>query len=136
MKQCLFQTELFIPSSVEGLNKCLDVIDEIKERFGLNFDTCFRLQTVIVEAVENAFIHGNKSNRDLQVRIRFTVMRHQIVVEVEDSGEGFVLSDVPWLGEGDVKISEGGRGIFFIRKLSSDCYTLGRGNVIRIILNR
>ncbi len=135
-KQSLFHTELFIPSTIEGLNKCLDVVDELKEKFGLNFDTCFRLHTVIVEAVENAFIHGNKGVRELEVRVYISISETEIFVEVEDNGDGFDLNSISSPVDGTDLKSEGGRGIFFIKMLSSSCYTGGRGNILRIILNR
>jgi len=136
VNKTLFKIDFYIPSSIEGLDKCLNVIGELKEKFLLDFDTTFGLQTVVLEAVENAFIHGNKGIRELKVRVQFTVKVHKIVVEVEDCGEGFDLAAVDRINEGDIRTSEGGRGIFFIKKLSSDCYTLGRGNIFRIILNR
>jgi len=54
MKYSLFQKELFIPSTIEGLNKCLDVIGEVREMFNLDFNTSFELHTIMVEAIENA----------------------------------------------------------------------------------
>jgi len=136
MKHILFQRELFIPSTIEGLNKCLDVVGEIRKQFDLNFDISFCLHTVIVESVENAFIHGNKGARDLEVRVFISINQTEIFVEVEDRGEGFDLGSVVHpVSLADLK-SEGGRGIFFIKKLSSLCYTVGNGNIIRIIINR
>jgi serine/threonine-protein kinase RsbW len=136
MKQTLFQRELFIPSTIEGLNKCLDVVGEIRKQFDLNFDTSFCLHTVIVESVENAFIHGNKGKRELEVRVFISINQTQILVEVEDKGEGFDLGCIPQpISLADFK-SEGGRGIYFIKKLSNLCYTVGNGNIIRIIISR
>jgi serine/threonine-protein kinase RsbW len=136
MKQILFQRELIIPSTIEGLNSCLDVVGEIRQQFDLNFDTSFCLHTVIVESVENAFIHGNKGDRELEVRVFISINQSQIFVEVEDRGDGFDLGSVPHpISLEDLK-AEGGRGIFFIKKLSSSCYTVGNGNIIRIIIDR
>ena len=73
MNQILFQKEIFIPSTIEGLNSCLDVIGELKVQFDFNFDTIFCLHTVLVEAVENAFVHGNKGVRELDVRVFFLI---------------------------------------------------------------
>jgi len=136
MKKILFQRELVIPSTIEGFNSCLDVVDEIRKQFDLNFDTSFCLHTVIVESVENAFIHGNKGDRELEVRVFISINQTQIFVEVEDSGDGFDLDNVPHpISLEDLK-TEGGRGIFFIKMLSSSCYTVGNGNIIRIIIDR
>ncbi len=136
MDQTLFQKELFIPSTIEGLNKCLDVIGEIREQFELNFDTMFGLHTVIVESVENAFIHGNKGVRELDVRVFISIGPTEIFIEVEDKGEGFDMNNIPSPIDQLNLNGEGGRGIFFIKMLCASCSTEGRGNIIKIKLNR
>lgn len=136
MDQILFQKELFIPSTIDGLNRCLDVIGALREQFDLNFETMFCLHTVLVEAVENAFIHGNKGVRELDVRVFISISLMEIFVEVEDRGEGFDMNAISSpIDHLDLK-SDGGRGIFFIKKLSAGCCTEGKGNIIRIKLNR
>jgi len=136
INQILFQKEILIPSTIDGLNRCLDVIGELREQFDLNLDTMFCLHTVLVEAVENAFIHGNKGVRELEVRVFFSISLSEIFIEVEDRGEGFdidaIFSPIDHL---NLK-KQGGRGIFFIKKLSAGCYTEGKGNIVRIKLNR
>lgn len=136
MNQTLFQKELFIPSTLEGLNECLDIVDEVREQFNLDFDTSFSLHTIMVESVENAFIHGNRGVREMKVRVFISICASEILVEVEDSGDGFDLNSIisPTI-KSNIK-NEGGRGIFFIKMLSSTCYTVGRGNIIRIKLKR
>ena len=136
MDQILFQKEVFIPSTVEGLNRCLDVIGALREQYDLNFDTMFSLHTVVVEAVENAFIHGNKGERELDVRLYISISLSDICLEIEDRGEGFDMNSIPSPVESANLQSEGGRGIYFIRRLSSSCSTCGKGNIVRIKLNR
>jgi len=136
MDQILFQKELFIPSTIDGLNRCLDVIGALREQFDLNFETMFCLHTVLVEAVENAFIHGNKGVRELDVRVFISISLMEIFVEVEDRGEGFDMNSISTPIDHLHLKSEGGRGIFFIKKLSAGCCTEGKGNIIRIKLNR
>ena len=134
--EILFQREIRIPSSVVGLDQCLELVEEIKEHFHLDFDASFKLHTIIVESVENAFIHGNKGVRDLEVRVLIAVTQTEILIEVEDSGEGFELNHDANLSEVPEINCEGGRGIFFITRLSSEFYKLGKGNIICIKLKR
>ena len=136
MDSILFQKELFVPSNFEGLNRCLDVIVEIKKAFDLNFDTMFGLHTIIVESVENAIIHGNKGVRELDVRIFISITSTEIFVEIEDRGDGFDISGLRSPVEPSNLQTEGGRGIFFIKMLSTSCSTNVKGNIIRIKLNR
>jgi len=136
MNQLQFQRDILIPSTIEGLDHCVDIVNELKNQFDLDFDSSFSLQTVIVESVENAIIHGNKSIKELDVRVHIEIRSHEIFVEVEDQGEGFDLNCIPSPVERSVIQREGGRGIFFIKRLSISCYTVGRGNILRIKLKR
>ena len=136
MKHMQFQREILIPSTVEGLNVCLDIVHELTKKFNLDMETSFSLHTVIIESVENAIIHGNKFIKDFKVRVLIMVSSNEIFVEVEDKGEGFDMNNVPSPIEGSAIQMEGGRGIFFIKRLSTSCYTMGRGNILRIKLKR
>jgi serine/threonine-protein kinase RsbW len=132
----VFKTELFIPSTAEGLDECLKMAGELAHRNNFNFDEAFSLQTILVESIENAFIHGNKGIRELQVRVLISVSQSEIFIEVEDCGDGFDFASIPSPIEGTNIHNETGRGLFFIKSLSSACYTVGKGNIIRIILKR
>jgi serine/threonine-protein kinase RsbW len=131
-----YQQEILIPSTAEGLNECLDMVYKLTKQFNFDLETSFSLHTVIIESVENAIIHGNKFIKDFNVRVLIVVCAHEIFVEVEDKGAGFDMNSVPSPIEGSAIQQEGGRGIFFIRRLSLSCYTMGRGNIIRIKLKR
>jgi serine/threonine-protein kinase RsbW len=136
MDHILFHKELFIHSTFEGLNKCLNIVNEIKEIFDLDVDAVFALHTVIVESVENAFIHGNKGRREAEVRFLILVYEMEIIIEVEDMGDGFDIDNIPSPSFRTHIDKEGGRGIYFIKILSDSCSTVGRGNIIRIKLKR
>jgi len=136
MNNIQFEQELFIPSTIDGLNFCLDVVYKISKQCNLDADTSFRMHTVIIEAVENAIVHGNKLIRDSDVRVLIIVALNEIVLEIEDKGEGFDLNGIPSPLEAHRLGLEGGRGIFFIQQLSLSCYTMGKGNIIRIKLRR
>ena len=133
---CLYRIQIFIPSSIEGLNICLDEANKIVKLFEFNFELSFSFITVILEAVENSFIHGNLGNRELDVRVLIFINLVDIVIEVEDQGSGFDLSLFSLSLNFPNIYKESGRGIFFIKSLSSNFYTIGKGNIVRIILNR
>lgn len=125
-----------ISSTMEGLKQCLEVTREIQDIF--KFDTAkeFAFQTVMIESVNNAIIHGNKFNADLQATITILVDKDHIKIEVEDQGEGFDLERIPSAIEKERIGLENGRGIFFIRQLSDGFMTRGKGNIVDIVINR
>lgn len=136
MSDILYHNELVVPSTVEGLHTCLSAVGDIRKQFEFDNDIGFSFQTVIVEAVENAFIHGNKGNRELDVRVTIEISLTEIFVEVEDRGKGFDINSIPSPINLSNRKLEGGRGIYFIKVLSEDFYTIGKGNIIRVKLKR
>jgi serine/threonine-protein kinase RsbW len=132
----LYYKELFINSTSNGLDKCLDFVHSIEKEFNFSFEKRFALYTVVIEAVENAIIHGNKNCQELYVRILISISLDQILVEVEDQGDGFDIKNIPIPDDNFQKFNECGRGIFIIKNLSLNCYTIDKGNIIRIILER
>ena len=132
----LYYKELIIPSTIEGVDSCLVLVNQISTLFKLDLELLFSLQTLILESVENAIYHGNHGNRDLFVYVSFEVTEFEIIIKVEDQGMGFDIDMVPSpLLQANIR-KESGRGIFFIKNLSSSCYTLGSGNILIMKINR
>lgn len=125
-----------ISSSMEGLKQCLEIASEIQKDFNFEPSKEFAFQTVLMESVNNAIMHGNKYNENLLTEITIVINNEHIRIEVKDQGEGFDLSKVPSPIDRDHINLENGRGIFFIRQLSSSIATKGKGNIVDIIINR
>lgn len=136
MDNFLYQIHISVPSTAEGLNICLDKVMNIGKEFLFDYDQNFAFYTIIVEAVENAIIHGNKLSRDLLVEVGIAISDSSIFIEVEDCGQGFDLNNIPSPIELANILKESGRGIYFIRKLSRSFVTVGKGNKILIEINR
>jgi anti-sigma regulatory factor (Ser/Thr protein kinase) len=127
---------LVIPSTPEGLKTCLNLVPVIQRKLNLDDKTSFAFRTVLMESVTNAICHGNHFNKDLDTVITIRINNKQICVEVEDQGEGFDASLIPSPIDKDNISLESGRGIFFIREFSNSFSTIGKGNVVNIIINR
>jgi serine/threonine-protein kinase RsbW len=136
MSEWLYNIQLIIPSTAEGLNECLDIVNDISIKFDLDFEKTFALHTVLVEAVENAIIHGNRGIRDYTVRLDIRINFYQIFLEVEDQGNGFDINLIPSPVSAGNICKEAGRGIFFIKNLSDSFWNIGKGNIVRILINR
>ena len=136
MEDLEYFKRLAISSDLGGLKECIDLAKDIDLSLGLDSDKGFAVQTVILEAANNAITHGNKLNKDLETIITVKVNSEKIFIEIEDQGEGFDLMKVPSpVEKGNIGL-ENGRGIFFIKKFSDSFNTIGKGNIVNIIINR
>jgi len=76
-----------------------------------------KMMVSLTEAVNNAIIHGNKSDPEKKVRVRCEVLPGWIIVSVQDEGEGFVLKKVRNPLRKQNLMRESGRGVFLMRTL-------------------
>lgn len=131
-----YYKRLEITSTHEGLKTCLNLVPEIEHRLKLDDQKSFALRTVLIESVTNAISHGNHFNKDLKAIITIQISNKQIFVEVEDQGQGFDANLIPSPIDKDNITLETGRGIFFIKEFSDKFQTVGKGNIVNIVINR
>jgi serine/threonine-protein kinase RsbW len=102
------------PRELNRLEKFLKDVNRVAH---LDDGTFYRLHVATSEAVNNAILHGNKSDRSKKVCIRCLVRKSSLTVCVKDEGTGFNADAVPNpLAEGNL-MKESGRGIFLIREM-------------------
>jgi serine/threonine-protein kinase RsbW len=130
----LIKRQLQIDSRIEELKTCLKVCHEMRDSLSLDCDTYFSFQTSLLEAVQNAIIHGNKSDASKKVKIELEVDESSIQVLIEDEGTGFDPDCVANPTCGDNLTKENGRGIFFIRNLCDGFEVIGKGNIVKLII--
>src|SRR5918995_7469862 len=100
------------------------VSDHIGRMAGLDDDQLHWVSVAVRESVVNAIKHGNQGDESKRVVVEFTsVPPHdpeQLVIRVEDEGEGFDPTDLadPLAPENILKSS--GRGIFLIRSFMDE----------------
>jgi serine/threonine-protein kinase RsbW len=77
----------------------------------------YRLLVSCTEAVNNAIIHGNKSNPDKNIVVRCIAEKHLLTICVKDEGKGFDSEDLPDPRDEKNLLKESGRGVFLMRSM-------------------
>lgn len=106
-----------IPSSVDEIQEpLLQAVAALTERHWVPRGREFYARLCLEEAIVNAIIHGNASDRSRSVRLEMTEDRDVCIIKVFDEGEGFSVDEVP-LPHAD---AVSGRGICIIRHCMED----------------
>lgn len=128
---------------LSNLVQAMEEVDRIShwvaEELGQSHDFLGRFLTGFMEAMNNAIKHGNKENPNKRVRVLVAVYDDdQVVLEVEDEGEGFDYETVlKRSGVIDIE-AESGRGIFLMQKMADDIefFNGGRGVRLKFTINK
>jgi len=107
------------------------MVDEITNEQDFNSDMYGKILIATVEAVNNAIIHGNRSNPEKYVEVEFKKKNGELEIIVEDEGEGYENIPDPTEPENIENIH--GRGIFLIRQLSDEVVFNKKGKQIIMI---
>jgi serine/threonine-protein kinase RsbW len=109
--------KLTIASNPKNIAKVEKLLQKIALRIPLDEIQMNKLMVSLTEAVNNAIVHGNKSNPDKKVTILCESVPGWLLIMINDQGRGFKLDDVSNPLKKENLLRESGRGIFLMRTL-------------------
>jgi serine/threonine-protein kinase RsbW len=123
---------LHIKSSTENLRKVEKFVDEISLELSLSDEIYGNLLVATLEAANNAIVHGNHGNPDKDVHISISKDDSELVLNVEDQGNGFDYNAIPdpTAPENIEKIN--GRGVFLMQRLSDKIEFFEKGKIVKL----
>ncbi len=107
---------------------------QVNKKLNMDDGTMYRLLVSCTEAVNNAMIHGNRSDPNKTVTIRCIAEKQFLTIRVKDEGKGFDPESLQDPREEKNLMKESGRGVFLIRSLM-DSITVKRlksGSVVEM----
>lgn len=121
---------LKIESRIANLRIIENAIDEITGIIGVKQDDYGKIMVAALEAVNNAIIHGNKSDPGKLVDVEIDFKNNDITITVTDEGSGFRPEKIPdpTLPENIEELS--GRGVFLMSKLADSIKFNEKGNSV------
>ncbi len=123
-----------IPSLIENIRIVESFIDNAKEKYAINDDVYGNIMIAITEAVNNAIIHGNKSDKDKNVSLSLEMIDGSSVkFSVEDQGKGFNYQDLSDPTAPENLENPGGRGIFLMKQLADEVIFLNHGKRVELV---
>jgi serine/threonine-protein kinase RsbW len=111
---------LTIGSRLEQLSMVHALITGLAQQYELGDDTENALMIAVIEAGTNAIQHGNVFADDKSVTFDFTVNPDDIVVRVDDFGQGFDPGKVRNPTDDSQLLNPHGRGLYLMRSLMDE----------------
>jgi serine/threonine-protein kinase RsbW len=109
-----------IGSDLNNIPQVESMIDKVCEDLSLNEDYYGNILIAVTEAVNNAIIHGNKSQAAKTVKVNAEKINGHVVFSVLDEGEGFDFDNLPDPTAPENIEKPDGRGIFLMKNLSDE----------------
>lgn len=96
-----------------GLEQHQSIIDGIIQELDLE-NYAFDIRLILMEAVTNAYYHGNLSDGTKPIYIRYLLRDELLKLQIEDSGDGSRKLLIPQEINSDELLEDGGRGLYLI----------------------
>lgn len=124
-------------SDPNEISKIEEFLEEVNRKAKLDDGSFYRLVVATTEAVNNAIVHGNKSNPKKKVCVNCDIVNSSIFVYVKDEGRGFDPDSLPNPTERDNILKPSGRGVFLMRSLMDEVrfHFTEEGTVVEMVLD-
>lgn len=122
-----------IPSEIKYIKKVwLRVLADLKS-YNVGPDTLFDIRLCVDEALVNAVMHGNGSDKRLSINVSYWVKGSDLNIEIEDEGSGFNHKLMPDPTTDDNIMKGSGRGLYLIKNLMDRVEFNKAGNMIKMV---
>jgi serine/threonine-protein kinase RsbW len=127
---------LVLKSDVKNISLVEKLIDELTEKHDLHNDVYGKLLLSVVEAVNNAIVHGNKMDFDKDVVIEYSIDDNKIDFIITDMGDGFDYNNLPDPTKPENIEKTHGRGIFLMNHLADEIEFSKNGSIVKLSIDR
>ena len=125
-----------LPSNPKSIGRVEGFIKKIHKKIPLDEIQMHKLMVSLTEAVNNAIMHGNKSNPAKKVKVVCECEADELEITIADQGKGFKLQDVKNPLHEENLLRTSGRGIFLMRTLLDkvDYEITKSGSIVRLVM--
>jgi len=126
------EQRLTFPSRSENITLVERLINKICSEYKISEDHYGNILVAITEAVNNAILHGNKSNPDKKIDVVFQLGEKKFTFTVKDQGEGFDYNALPDPTNPENLEKPNGRGVFLMRHLADKVEFSDNGSTVSL----
>lgn len=122
--------KLHIESKISSIREVENAIDIITAENGVHQESYGKILIATLEAVNNAILHGNRSDENKYVDVEISLENNILKIKVTDEGAGFRPKEVPDPTEPENLEAVNGRGVFLMKKLADEIEFNKKGNSV------
>ncbi|HNV95170.1 MAG TPA: ATP-binding protein [Bacteroidales bacterium] len=111
------KNKIQFPSKIENISIIERLVDELTQQYQINSEIYGNMLVSMVEAVNNAIIHGNKLDENKSVEVEYEIENGIFTFSIKDEGNGFDYKKLPDPTTPENIEKPHGRGIFLISHL-------------------
>jgi serine/threonine-protein kinase RsbW len=123
---------LVFKSDIKNINLVERLIDDLSDEYNLQDDIYGKLLLSVVEAVNNAIVHGNKMDFDKDVVLEYSIDDTKIDFIIIDKGDGFDFNNIPDPTKPENIEKTHGRGIFLMNHLADEIEFTKNGSIVKL----
>jgi len=127
--------KISINSKLSNLRIVENSVDDITGEIGISYNSYGKILISLLEAVNNAIIHGNNSSPDKSVDISISYKKPKLIIKIKDEGSGFSPDKVPDPTKPENIEEANGRGVFIMSKLADEIKYSRKGNCVTMVFN-
>jgi len=127
------KTVIKVASETQYIRKVSSRIISFLEHYKVDEGRIFDIRLCIEEAVRNAMVHGNHSDKALAVRTAYWIDDGALNIEIEDEGQGFDHIGVADPTTPPHILKNSGRGVYLIKKLMDKVEYNEKGNKVTML---
>jgi serine/threonine-protein kinase RsbW len=121
-----------IESSISNIYLVENAVDAFTCDAGVTQECYGKILIATLEAVNNAILHGNKSDSGKKVEIEMTVLTNSLTIKITDEGNGFSPEEIPDPTKPENLQAINGRGVFLMSKLADKISFNTKGNSVEM----
>lgn len=124
---------LSIGSDLEQVDLVGVVVQSTLDQIAMDAEQRHWMVMSVREAVINAILHGNRQESEKRVLVEVDLEGSELIVRVEDEGEGFDPESLPDPTAPENLLRPSGRGIFMMRRFADSIeysFPAKRGTVV------
>lgn len=119
-----------IESEISNIRIVENAIDDAIGEIGISKESYGKILVSTLEAVNNAIIHGNRSNPAKKVEILISYKVDILKIKIRDQGNGFNPDEVPDPTFPENLQALNGRGVFLMMRLADEIKYSKKGNTV------